>query len=69
MKLFLIGIFSNVCKPLPVSDMVRNYKKKGTYANYKPEVIDAIVAAVKTNLMTLRGASEEFGIPPTTLHN
>ena len=49
--------------------MVRNYKKKGAYASYNPEVIDAAVTAVKKNLMTLRGAAKEFGIPPTTLHN
>ena len=49
--------------------MVRNYKKKGSYKNYSPESIDAAVSAVQTNLMTLRGASKEFGISPTTLHN
>lgn len=49
--------------------MVRNYKKKGTYGNYKPEVIDAAVSAVKNKLMTVRGAAKEFGVPTTTLHN
>ena len=49
--------------------MVRNYKKKGSYKSYSPETIDAAVSAVQTNLMALRGASKEFGIPPTTLHN
>lgn len=49
--------------------MARNYKKKGLYKNYKPEVIDAAVAAVKNNVMSLRGAAKEFGIPPTTLSN
>ena len=49
--------------------MVRNYKKKGVYGNYKPEVVDAAVSAVKTKLMSVRDAAKEFGIPPTTLHN
>ncbi len=49
--------------------MVRNYKKKGTYATYKPEIVDDAVSAVCSNLMSVRGASKEFGIPPTTLHN
>ena len=49
--------------------MVRNYKKKGVCGNFKPEVVDAAVSAVKTKLMSVRDAAKEFGIPPTTLPN
>ena len=49
--------------------MVRTYKKKGKYGQYSPDVIDAAVSAVKNKLMSVREASKEFGIPPTTIHN
>ena len=49
--------------------MVRNYKKKGIIGNFKPKVIDAAVTAVRNKLISVRTASKEFGIPPTTLHN
>lgn len=49
--------------------MVRTYKKKGKYGQYSPDVIDAAVSAVKSKLMSIREASEQFGIPPTTIHN
>ena len=49
--------------------MARTYKKKGTYGQYKQEVIDAAVSAVKNKIMSVREASKEFGIPPTTIHN
>ena len=49
--------------------MVRNYKKKGAYGTYKPEIVEAAISAVKSKLMTVRSASKEFGIPLTTLHN
>lgn len=49
--------------------MVRNYKKKGLYRQHKPEVVDAVVAAVNNNLMSVRKAAKEFGVPPTTIHN
>ena len=49
--------------------MVRTYKKRGIYGQYSPDSIDAAVSAVKSKLMSVREASEEFGIPPTTIHN
>ena len=50
-------------------EMVRTYKKKGKYGQYSPDVIDAAASAVKSKLMSVRQASKEFGIPPTTIHN
>ena len=49
--------------------MERHYKEKGIYGNYKPEVTDAAVTAVKTELMSMWVASKEFGILPTTVYN
>lgn len=49
--------------------MVRHYKKKGVYKDIKPEVREAAVDAVKSKLMSLRNASQEFGIPRSTLFN
>ena len=49
--------------------MVRHYKKKVVYKDIKPEVREAAVDAVKSKLMSLRTASQEFGIPRSTLFN
>ena len=48
--------------------MVRTYKKNGKYGQYNPDVTDAVVTAVRNKLMSVREASKQFGIPPTTIH-
>lgn len=52
--------------------MPRTYTKKlGTYGkkNYNPIYMERAVAAVKANNMSMRQASEQFGVPYTTLNH